>query len=589
MYKIYKGLIFEPNMANSKKGINNKNANNKSKTEEFSLLDKLENILNKNNLFIAIGISSLAFIFSLLMFDVKISIGHDDALYIESAFNWSKDFFGYFYSANAPLYIMFLIIPIKIWGLNLIILKIFSVLFFVGFIWFLYLAFKNRISFTVLFSSLFITSCNWFILSYASLTYTECFFMFITSLFFIIFFNLIDKTNDENWTLKSTWTNWALLGFILLILSISRNIAVVSFISVAAYFLIKFKWREMIFSVLSFGIFRVIYEVVKKMIWGDKALLSDQMEIILRKEAYNASAGYESISGFFDRFSGNTIIYLAGRFWEILGFKKETNEYNPILAVIVISIVIISLFVLIKRKDKYHLASLLYTGAILGATFFALQTSWGQGRFVMIHIPFILILGFYLLKNWVKNFGFIYVLFFLIISIVGLNKTLNATKSNLKYLTKNLKGDMFAGYTEDWANYLKLSKWCGDSLPSNSKVACRKAPMSFVYASNLSYFPIYSVKSDNADTIYNILKRNNVTHIIFANLRLDPKRSGDINSIPQQGVPTIYLAYQDQEQKSIINTVHHYIAPLAQVKPEMFQLIKIMGNDEEAILYKINY
>lgn len=577
-------------MATEKKEVTNKKQSvNKSKTDKVALLDNLENYLSKNNLYVAIGILISALVFSLLMFDVKISIGHDDALYIESANTWSKNLTGYFYNANAPLYVMFLIFPIKLWGLNLIILKAFSVIFFIGSLWFFYKAFKNRISYTVLFSALFITAINWFILSYASLTYTECFFMCIASLFLVIFFNLIDKVDSNEWTIKSTWKNWISLGFILLILSISRNIAVVSFIAVAVYFLIRFQWKAALFSIISFGIFRALFEFIKKAIWGDKAVLSDQMEIILRKEAYNASAGYEPISGFIDRFEGNVVIYLAGRFWEILGFKKEDGEFNPLLAFIVVALLIIGLIVIIRRKEKYHLASLLFSGAILGATFFALQTTWGQGRFVMIHIPFLLLIIFYLLKDWFKNFGGVYVLLFIIIAGVGLNKTFSATKNNLKYLPKNLKGDLFAGYTDDWANYLKLSKWCGDSLPPDSKIACRKAPMSFVYASKLSYFPIYRVISENADTVYNTLKRNKVTHVIFANLRLDPKQSGDVMSVPQAGMPSIFLAYQDQQQKNIINTVHNYFAPLAQIKPQMFELVKIMGDDEEAILYKINY
>ncbi|MCC6720755.1 MAG: hypothetical protein IT243_01025 [Bacteroidia bacterium] len=568
---------------------NKKQTINKNNNEGTDILYKLEKFLSKNNLFVSLGILFLALIFSLLMFDVKISIGHDDALYIESAHTWSKNFTGYFYNANAPLYVMFLIIPIKIWGLNLILLKSFSVLFFIGSLWFFYKAFKNRISYTILFSTLFITASNWFILSYASLTYTECFFMFIASVFLLIFFNLIDKVETNDWTLKSTWKNWVYLGFILFVLSISRNIAVVAFIAVAVYFVIRFQWKAALLSIVSFGIFRAAYEYIKTSIWGDKAVLSDQMEIILRKEAYNASAGYETFSGFFDRFEGNIIIYLAGRFWEILGFKKDDGEFNPMLALIVVALILIGLVVIIKRKEKYFLASLLYSGAILGATFFALQTSWGQGRFVMIHIPFILLILFYLFKNWFKNIGALFIAVFVIIAGVGLNKTFNITKTNLKYLPKNLKGDLFAGYTEDWVNYLKLSKWCGDSLPKDSKIACRKAPMSFVYASNLSYFPIYRVISENADTIYNTLKKNKVTHVLFANLRLNPKQSGDVKSVPQAGMPSIYLAYQDQQQKSIINTLHNYFAPLAQKNPQMFELVKIMGDDEEALLYKINY
>lgn len=555
----------------------------------LSILEKTENYLVKNRIIIILSLLLISLVLSVLTFDVKISIGHDDALYIESAHKWSKGFTDYFYTANAPLYVMFLILPIKIWGLNLIILKLFSVIFFLASIWFYFKAFEKRISYTVLFSSLFLTSINWFILSYASLTYTECFFMFITSIFFISYFRLIEKLEDKNWSIKSTINDWLILGFLLMILSISRNIAVVSFFAVMVYFLIRTQWKPALLTLFSFTIFRGLYEILRNLIWGKEALLSDQTEIILRKEAYNSSAGYEDFAGFINRFIGNSEIYLSGRLWEILGFKKENSEFSPILTLVVITFLIIALYLLIKKTEKFTLAAYLFSGAIIGATFFALQTSWGQGRFMMIHLPILLIVFFFLIRQWFKNIGYLYLLIFFIFSFVSINKTISSAKTNMKYLPKNLKGDLFAGYTDDWENYLKLSKWCGDSLPSNSKIACRKAPMSFVYASNLSFFPIYSVKSDNADTIYNILKKNKVTHVIFANLRLDPKQSGDVMSIPQNNMPSIFLAYQDQQQKSIINTIHNYFAPLAQRNPEMFQLIKVVGNDEEALLYKINY
>ena len=42
------------------------------------------------------------FILAMLTFDMKISISHDDALYLEAGYNYSQDFFGYYYTANAP-------------------------------------------------------------------------------------------------------------------------------------------------------------------------------------------------------------------------------------------------------------------------------------------------------------------------------------------------------------------------------------------------------------------------------------------------------------------------------------------------------
>jgi hypothetical protein len=560
------------------------------KTEVNDILSKLTNYLDNSGYKIIYILLGLNFLLGLLMFDVKISTGHDDALYLESAFNWSKDFTGYFYTANAPLYIMFLIIPIKMFGLNLILLKFLSLIFFTLSIYFFFLAFFKRINNLILFTSILLTCVNWFLLSYASLTYTECFFMFLSSLFFYGFFNLKEKLDIENWTLKTTYSGWIFLGLGLLILSLTRNIAIVCILAVLVYFVLNKQFKALFFTIISFSFFKIIYEIVKSTIWGNKAILSDQFEIILRKEAYNPSAGYEDLSGFFTRFISNSVIYLSGRFWEIIGFKEDNGDFNPILTILLFIIFGYALVSIIRKKEKYLLAAVLFCYSILFATFFALQTSWGQGRFVMIHLPILFIVIFYFVLNVFKRNGIIYILILGLFFAVSISKTFSKTEKNLKYLPKNLSGDIFAGYSDDWVNYLKLSKWCGENLPPNSVVACRKAPMSFVYASNIKFFPIYSVQTQNPDTILNILKKNKVTHVIFANLRLDPKINGDVASLQiDKSMPPIFLAYQDIDQKRIINTIHNYFVQIAQTKPESFELIKVMGVDEESILYKIKY
>lgn len=48
-------------------------------------------------------------------------------------------------------------------------------------------------------------------------------------------------------------------------------------------------------------------------------------------------------------------------------------------------------------------------------------------------------------------------------------------------------GDIYYGYTEDWTNFLKLSRYCGDSLPETAYVVSRKAPMSFIYSNGKSF------------------------------------------------------------------------------------------------------
>jgi len=130
-----------------------------------------------------------------------------------------------------------------------------------------------------------------------------------------------------------------------------------------------------------------------------------------------------------------------------------------------------------------------------------------------------------------------------------------------------MAGDLYYGYTPDWVNYLKMSRYCGDSLSANSLVACRKAPMSFVYGRGRKFYGIYSVISSDPDTVLNFFKRENVTHVILASLRRDPKR----------------------EDGNVINTIHRMIAPIDQKYPGKLVMIKQIGDAEPAYLYRINY
>ena len=104
----------------------------KISASSLSLFDILENHFDKNQRLYLIVILGLAFTLSFLCFDAKISLANDDALYIESGARYAKDFFAKesFYLANAPLYPTLLGLIIKVFGVNLMVLKCFSILFF---------------------------------------------------------------------------------------------------------------------------------------------------------------------------------------------------------------------------------------------------------------------------------------------------------------------------------------------------------------------------------------------------------------------------------------------------------------------------
>jgi len=81
-----------------------------------TLFDKIE-LWGTNNykklLFIFLGLSLF---FSFMLFNARISEAHDDALYLEGGWRYVNEFPNFFYTQNAPLYVVFLGLLTKLFG-----------------------------------------------------------------------------------------------------------------------------------------------------------------------------------------------------------------------------------------------------------------------------------------------------------------------------------------------------------------------------------------------------------------------------------------------------------------------------------------
>ncbi|MBL0330949.1 MAG: hypothetical protein IPP64_16440 [Bacteroidetes bacterium] len=106
---------------------------------KLELFDRLNNWFEKNDKKVFYSLLFFSTIFSFILFDAKVSDGGDDSSYIERA--WSllhENKFPYF---QGPGYPIFLSIVVKLFGLNVIALKMSSVVCHFGFVWFTYKAF----------------------------------------------------------------------------------------------------------------------------------------------------------------------------------------------------------------------------------------------------------------------------------------------------------------------------------------------------------------------------------------------------------------------------------------------------------------
>ncbi|MEW6469721.1 MAG: hypothetical protein AB1458_12390 [Bacteroidota bacterium] len=551
----------------------------KSRPASGSIFERLEAWFGANNRKLFRITCIVTLLLSILHFNARISEGGDDSTYIYHGYKYAQDFFNHFFTFNAPLYPMFLALPIKLFGINLVVLKLISVIFYFFSVWFFYKAFERRVPYLVLYPVIFFLALNSYMHYFASQTYNEAFYLFLQSLFFYYFFRLWDKVKDKNdFQIRENWKLWTATGLLALALSLTKNLAVMVFPVVLLFFLLQKQWKTAITAaVVTLGI-RGLFEVLKRVVWGDIAQLSSQGNILLLKDPYIESKGKEDLMGFVNRFLLNSEIYLSKRFFQIIGFMPETStKIFGFLTIFIIVLIVIGLISIIRNKNKYLLFAWIFTGALTFVTFVALQIRWDQPRLILVHMPVIFLViyfAFYMLFTRLRSGYWVYLLITGSISASVLISSGRKAAANVPVLAKNASGDIYYGFTPDWVNFLKISRWCADSLPENSVVVSRKSSMSFIYGKGKEFFPVNKVifydpatKQANPDSALAYFRENKVTHVIVASLRLDPRK----------------------KTQNVINTIHNVVQPIIKKYPERLKLVHQEGdmNSEPAFLYEI--
>lgn len=550
-----------------------KETGNQNSTSTKSIFDFLEEHFSTNRNFYIISLVVLAGVFSFLCFDNKISTANDDALYIESGANYAKGFFSYFYLANAPLYPMILGILIKIIGVKLFLLKLFSVVCFCAATYIIFKAFEKRIPYILLIPTLLLTVINFPYLMYASLTYTETFSLMVFGICFGFLFKIFDRLDAENYRFKDNILRFILIGFLFFIMMITRNVALAAIGILVVYFAYRKKFLEAIASFVSFGFFYLLYKLALKFIWKiDGSQFAAQSKLMFQKDAYQPQLGNENFAGFINRFLENCQIYISSRFYYVLGFREEMSTNNSILTLFSIALLLWSLFLMHKKKQYILIFTTLFFSGLLATTFISLHTSWGQTRLIMIFLPFILFNFFYLIYYYGKEFSFLQYVFpfvFLILFFTSITVTLKQASERFPIFVENMTGDATYGYTPDWQNYIKMSKWCAENLPNETKqIAVRKAPMSFIFSDGKEFYPVYNTPTENPDSLLIPFRTSKVNYFMTCKLRLDPSR---------------YLENQ------FIGTMHRYAYYIQTKYPNAFIPIHQEGEIEEAQLFKINW
>ncbi len=547
---------------------------NTSISKNKSAFDKFETWAEKNSNKLFYTFLAITLLFSLALFNARFSEANDDSGYVEAAWKYVNEFPNFFFTFNAPLYPMFLALVYKLFGFNIMLFKLLNVAFYFFSVFLFWKALFKKIPHIIFMPVMLFISLNYLMMYYASMTFTEAFYLFFQSLLFFAMSKYFDLPNEQ--TFKEQLKYWIIIGLLTFLLSISKNVAIIVVPSLIFIFAMQKNWKKVGYVILSYGVFRGIYEILVKTIWGGVNQFSGQGNVLMLKDPYNKSGGTEDFSGFVGRFFDNSNLYLSKRFFQIIGFREENSvEVYGFLAFLVTAIIIIGVIKFLRQENKLLQFISVYTLGIMFASFVALQARWDQPRIILICMPVIFIILYNLFYQTVKKSGMGQLIYIVIIGIVCVSVTVSSVKRasvNIPIATKNLKGNIYEGYTPDWKNFLKCSRWCKDSLPESAFVVSRKAPMSFIYAKGKKFFPIYSVikkdsltQQSNPDSALAFFNKNGVTHIMLGSLRTDPtKNTGQI-----------------------INTVHNVVQPIMEKYPNKLKLIHTEGQVEPTYVLEI--
>ncbi len=534
-----------------------------------TVLEKLDHYFeNKETLIMWLGLGLMLF-FSLLLFEPKVSIGGDDSMYINRGYNFIKN--GIFPTFQGPLYPIVLGIIMNFTGVNLIALKFFSLVCLLGFQWFTFRLLKHHLSPFMLFMAMVLMALSASILYYGSATYSEAFYMLLQAIF-LYHFDKSFISSDNAFDIRMDWPKIVLSALLMLLLALTKNIGLIAIIAVILYFLFTRQWKPALLILAVFAVFMISFKTLKSGIWEVKeAQITNQGSTLLMKHPYDKSQGKEDAYGFIMRLADNSKVYLGHHFWRIFGMSPETNYKGNSLAAVLITVLLISGFLIFYKKNQFWLFLITFTGVGLGTTFLVLQTYWNQQeRLIIIFTPLLLAVLFFILQylftcRW-RKFALVFMIFLLVMFTTNLIKTFKMIPGQLTVINKYMKGDRLYGFPEDWINYLNMAKWSAKNLPPDAYVGCRKPGMAFIYSSGKNFYGIWKVPSSDPHDLYKRLKDAGVTHVIVASLRTNP-------NIPDS---------------PLINTVTRYLSAINQAYPGKLKLIHKTGENWPAYLYKLD-
>lgn len=483
------------------------------------LIDKIEKFFTKYRwVFFSTGLILTA-VFGALLFDLRLSTGADDSNYILSAQKFiDGDAFPDWHGSFYPIFLSFFI---RIFGLNIFILKFLSFLMIITHFVLLYFALRDRVQWTLLIFTLLFSAVCLELLYFGGQTFSEALYLVIQISTIAAFFKLLESINEKPKTnLFKHSKEWLVLSFLIFLLTQTRNVGWSMLAAVIIYFLIEKKIYRAIFSIASFLIFYIPFNIYKKIFWNlTGAGFENQFDKILYVNPYDINDGTVKFTDLFARIWENANLYLSKHFLMVISWK-QTTSINPLITIIIILVLVFAFFTTYKyRKNLFFITLYIYIS--IAVTFVTQQVMWDQIRLISIYVPLLVLIitsSFWDFLKAKKKQSLIIILpiIWLLIIIPSTIKTVDISKKHFPILKANIKGDKLFGYTQDWQNYLKLIQWTSQNIPMNNVIGCRVPGIAFIYGNGRKFEGIYNFKSKTVNKIVSELETDSTkTHYAF--------------------------------------------------------------------------
>ena len=519
---------------------------------------------------IASAIILLTMLCGLMVFNMRIDEGGDDSTYICRAIDMVD--MGTYPSYQGPLYPIFLSLFIALFGANIAILKCTSFALILTSQYLFYRILKNEVNVRLVFAVMTMVGVSSWYMFFASMTYSEAFYIVIEYLFFGA---LLRYENSQSTSTIKTVLSPLPVGALVVVAFLVRTVGFGFGIVGILYLCLRRKFAKAAMLLGSIALVLCVWYGLRTVIWGDVPPDNRQIESLMQVHPYQPEDGMETLSGYVGRFFDNSQLYVSKHLMRIVGFlKNEDRETSALLTFVVYAIFAFGTFKAWKHNRSVLMLAV-SSAVMLGITFVVLQPLWDQHRLIIPYVAGALVVimyGIYHLFKMVVGSKAHYMALSVVLICCVLSMAQTMAKSDWNALRNNLKGDMIYGYTPDWYNYLSICQVVYDNLPADSYVACRKPNMARIYSGGHKFFGIYNFNTEDPDELIDNLRSHNVSHIIVASLRRDPL-------VPGAGV---------------INTIHRYMHFVTEKYPNAFVLAGVCGDnhqntDEPAYLFAVDY